>query len=424
MFRNIIGTISTRLISALISLVTILLTGWFLGAEKMGTISLIILAITLVQMLNNFVGGGALVYLLPRNDMIKLFIPAYGWSVFTACIGTLILHLLHRIPAGYSSDVFLLSLFLSFSSVNYMILMGQERIKSFNIVNLVQVVSFFIVLIFGLFIVNEKEVRSYLFGLYCSYTVAFLLSLIMVMKNARWGEWKGAKPALKEIFRLGAVMQTGNVIQFFNYRISYYFLEFFMGLKAVGIYSMGVQLSESLWLVGKSIHMVQYSRISNEQDEKYAARLTLNLAKASFVITLITLFLLYLALILFFPVFFKPEFSPVKTIMAYLSFGILTFSVSIILSPYFSGMGKPVHNTISAAIALLFTVVLGWLLIPGLGYTGAAISASVSYTVATLYQLIIFVRVTKISAGDFLLKKTDISEMIEKIRFNDRTTKK
>jgi O-antigen/teichoic acid export membrane protein len=246
----------------------------------------------------------------------------------------------------------------------------------------------------------------------------------MVMKNARWGEWRGAKTVLKGIFRLGAVMQTGNIIQFFNYRISYYFIEFFMGIKAVGVYSMGVQLSESIWLVGKSIHMVQYSRISNEQDEKYATRLTLNLAKVSFVITLLALALLYLSLILFFPVFFKPEFSPVKSIMACLSFGILTFSVSIILSPYFSGMGKPVHNTISAAIALLFTVVLGWMLIPGLGYTGAAISASVSYTVATLYQLIIFVRVTKISVGDFRLKNSDIREMIEKIRFNGRTTKK
>ncbi len=77
MIRKIIGTISTRIIIALVTLAIILINGWFLGADKVGTISLIILAITLIQMLNNFVGGGALVYLLPRTDLIKLFIPAY-----------------------------------------------------------------------------------------------------------------------------------------------------------------------------------------------------------------------------------------------------------------------------------------------------------------------------------------------------------
>ena len=412
MIRNIIGTVSTRLISAFISLFTILLTGWFLGAGKMGTISLIILALTLIQMLNSFVGGSALVFLLPRTHLVKLFLPSYIWSIITSCLGSLILGLLHLIPPGYSWHVLVLSLLLSLSTVNFMILMGQERIKAYNTVSLIQVLSFFILLIFWMFVLHIQEVKSYLAGLFASYLIAFFLSLLMVMKNAKWGELKNTFQVIKEIFRFGTIMQMGNIFQFFNYRLSYYFIEFFMGIRAVGVYTMGVQLSESIWLVGRSISLVQYSRISNEKNEKYAARLTLDLVKISFIITFVAFCILYFLLILFFPLVFKPEFSQVKLIMTVLVFGILTFSVSIILSPFFSGIGKPIHNTISAAIGLVFTIVSGWLLIPRLGYVGAGISASISYTVATIYQFIVFLKISKVKARDFILTKSEFRGFI------------
>lgn len=416
MIRKIVGTISTRIIIALITLAIILINGWFLGADKVGTISLIILAITLIQMLNNFVGGGALVYLLPRTDLIKLFIPAYLWSFITSFAGAFILEMIHRIPQGFFWHVVILSLILSLSSVNFMILMGQERIKAYNIINLLQVISFFLVLLFWLFILQKREVISYIVGLYASYFFAFIAGFLLILSRVTWGSFRGATSVFKEIFRYGSVMQTGNIFQFFNYRLSYYFIEFFMGRAAVGVYSVGVQLSESIWLISRSIHMVQYARISNEKDMNYAARLTLNLTKISFLITLVCLVLLYILLILIFPLIFKPEFNDVKMIMASLSIGILTFSVSIILSPYFSGIGKPQHNTISSAIGLVFTLACGWILIPRFGFIGAGMSATISYSAATLYQFIIFGKLSRIRPRDFLITRSDISGFVSGVK--------
>lgn len=416
MIKHILGTITTKLVSAFVGLTTILLTGWYLGAEKMGIVSLIILAITFIQMINSIVGGGAIVYLFPRTHLVKLVVPAYLWGILTSTLGTSVLHVLQKIPQGYGWDVYLLSLILSLSTVNYMVLMGQERIRAYNSSTLAQVLVFILVLCFGLFVLDQGQVVTYVRALYVSYLVAFVISFSAIMKGANWGGFKNLGSTLKELFRLGTIMQVGNVIQFFNYRLSYYFIEFFMGIRSVGIYTMGVQLSESLWLVGKSVHMVQYARISNENDENYAARLTLNLVKMTFLITLLTFFLLVGLLNILFPLIFKPEFAPVKTILSYLFVGILTFSVSIILSPYFSGLGKPLHNTISAAIGLLFTVVLGWILIPRMGYVGAAITASLSYTSATIYQFVVFIRFTKLHPRDFLLRWSDVRSMIVAFR--------
>jgi O-antigen/teichoic acid export membrane protein len=416
MIRNILSTISTRVLVALLTLIMVLVNARQLGAENVGTISLIILAIAILQLVSNLVGGGALVYLVPREQLMKLYLPACAWAMITSFLGTFLLTVLHLVPEGYTWHVMILSLLLSLFTVNFMVLMGQERILEYNIISLLQVVILFVVLMILFFGLGKKEVMSYLTGLYFSYVFAFFASLFLILKSFKKKDVTGSGKVIRDLLRLGSVMQLGNILQFLNYRLSYYFIEFFLRRAAVGIYSVGVQLSESIWLIAKSIHMVQYSRISNEKDENYAARLTLNLAKVSFILTLVSLIIIMVLLHLFFTLIFKPEFGQVPVIMYILATGILTFSVSIILSPYFSGMGKPVHNTTSAAIGLVFTLVLSLVLIPRMKLPGAALAATISYLFSTLYQFIVFIKITKLKPADFLLRKEDVSVVSKEIR--------
>jgi O-antigen/teichoic acid export membrane protein len=261
-----------------------------------------------------------------------------------------------------------------------------------------------------------REVQAYLYGLYISYSFAFLASLVLILSSFRKKEVKESGNILKQLFKLGSVMQLGNIIQFFNYRLSYYFIEFFLKRASVGIYSVAVQLSESIWLIAKSISMVQYTRISNEKDENYAAKLTLDLMKISFILTFLALILIMILLHVFFTLIVKPEFNQVPLIMYVLASGILTLSVSIILSPYFSGQGKPIHNTIGAAIGLFFTLVLSLILIPILKLPGAALAAVSAYIASTSYQFIVFVKKSKVKPRDFLLRKSDIVLILNQVK--------
>jgi len=413
MIRKILGTITTRAVTAALTLVIVLVNSYVLGAEKVGTISLILLAVTLIQLLNNFVGGGAIVYLVPRIKLVFLFLPSCMWALLTALAGTAILHILGLIPEGYSLHVLFLSVIWSLASVNFQFLLGLERISWFNVVSVIQIATLTLVLFGMLFIAGHREVMSYVLALYASYSVAFLLTFAALIPVMQKTSLKGTGKVIKEIFHYGSIMQTGNIIQFLNYRVAYYFLEFFMGRAVVGVYSVGVQLSESIWLSGRSIAMVQYTRISNEKDPAYAARLTLTLCKVSFLLAFFGLGLIFLLLWLFFPILFRPEFSDIWIVMASLAFGILVFSVSIVLSPYFSGLGKPKHNTISAAIGLVFTAVCGWILIPRMGIAGAGITASLSYSATALYQWILFLISTRFSAKDFLLRKSEVRMALE-----------
>jgi stage V sporulation protein B len=98
--------------------------------------------------------------------------------------------------------------------------------------------------------------------------------------------------------------------------------------------------------------------------------------------------------------------------------GILAVAISLMLSHYFSGSGKPWHNTISSGIGLVFTLVLGFTLIPMLGLTGAGVTASVAYTAGMLYQLFVFIRISGAKWRSVLPFNTDFA-MIRKIITDD-----
>lgn len=408
MIRNIITTIRTRVLIAVGTLVIVTLNARFLGAANVGTISLIILSITIVQTVNNFVGGGALVYLVPRTELFNLFIPAYLWAIITSFLVVIIIHLIGLIPTGYFVHVMFLSLLLSLSSINCLILLGKERIKAYNNINLLQLLLLLGFLLLFLFIGKRRDVMIYLYSLYISNIFVFLSGLFLVFPYLKFQALKGIFPVVKEIFRFGTVMNIGNIFQLFNYRLSYYFMETFLGRASVGIYSVGAQLAEGIWIISRSISIVQYSRISNADDKNYSIRLTLNLIKVTSVITLLSLIILLVLPTYFFGVLFGKEFAGIKIVMLALAVGILMLSISIILSSFFSGIGKPVHNAIGSGIGLIFTVVLGLLFIPRMGIMGAGLVASITYSVATLYQFIVFFRYAKLKATDFLLKKEEL----------------
>jgi O-antigen/teichoic acid export membrane protein len=416
MQRNILRTITTRIIVALLTLILVLVNAHVLGTEKWGTISLIILAIAILQLVSNMVGGGALVYLISRTSLMKIFLPSYVWAILTALAGTFLLNLLHMIPRGFAIHVLFLSLLLSFFTINFMVLMGKERIRAYNIISLFQVVVLFAVVMFFFYFLGIREIIAYLYALYISYAFAFISSLIMILPAFRKKENAGSGNVIRELVNLGSIMQLGNILQFFNYRVSYYFIEFFLKRASLGIYSVAVQLTESIWLVAKSISLVQYTRISNENDANYAARLTLSLVKISFILTLLSLIAIFILMHIIFTLILNPAYQQVPLIMYILSAGILTFSVSINLSPYFSGMKKPIHNTISAAIGLFFTMVLSFVLIPTMKLPGAALAATVAYISATIYLFVVFIRKTKVRPRDFLIRKEDLDLIIEEVK--------
>jgi O-antigen/teichoic acid export membrane protein len=109
-----------------------------------------------------------------------------------------------------------------------------------------------------------------------------------------------------------------------------------------------------------------------------------------------------------FSYFFGPDFHELPVVIISLASGILFFSLTFSLSSYFSGIGKPYHNSIAAAIGFVFTVSLGLILIPRYKLAGAGITASVVYLSMLVYQLFFFLKISGAKAKEMLLTTADI----------------
>ncbi len=296
-----------------------------------------------------------------------------------------------------------------------MVLLGKEKIYVVNLITLSQIISNFGFLLLFFFAFKYVSVLSYVFVLYFASASAFAISFIMILKYLNFTNIYGLLNVVKDVIKYGGVAQLGNVIQYLNYRLSYYILNYFLGASFVGIYSVGIALSEAVWLIGNSIAYVQYAKISNTKDLGYARDITVRLSKFSFIITFTCLIFLLLIPSILFTAIFGRDFGPVKEIMFYLSPGIASFGLTIIISHYFAGIGKYYENTIASLIGLIVTVAFSFLLIPKYGYIGASIAASLSYIATSIFLIFRFFKETKMSFKEFYVTKKDINFMLLKL---------
>ncbi len=90
MIKNILGTTGTKILNALINLAILIILTREIGSDGFGTIILIIIAITVIQLFIDLVAGSALIYFTPRTDIFKLLVPSYLWIILVIGLSYLV----------------------------------------------------------------------------------------------------------------------------------------------------------------------------------------------------------------------------------------------------------------------------------------------------------------------------------------------
>jgi O-antigen/teichoic acid export membrane protein len=411
MFSRILTTTASRLIIALTNLGIVTVAARALGAEGMGTISLFILGISIILIVSALVGGSVLVYMASRYPVVQLISPAWAWALLVSAAGSFLLTWLELSPPEYAFDLFAISLLQSLFSINQNIQIGKEKILQYNLAAMAQSLILLISLIFLIHIAGNADIRSYITAMYISFSLAFIISFSGIIRYFTRARLFNPE-VIRETFRFGSYVQVAGILQLFNYRLSYYIIEKFFDRATLGVFSIGIQISESVWIISKSIALVQYSKVSNSKDDDYNVRITLEFIRFTFILTLMMLCVLLLLPADFFVMIFRNDFRNVGEVILSISAGILAVSISLMFSHYFSGSGKPWHNTISSGIGLVFTVILGFMLIPTMGIVGAGITSSASYSAGMLYQFFIFRKMTSTPVSNFIPGVRDFRKLL------------
>lgn len=415
MLRNLLSTTSARLIIAVINLSVVWISARFMGAEILGTISLIILGISIIQLFTAILAGSSLVYQVSRHPVAELLTIAWLWIIIVSPVIWFLLSVFSLIPAGFKVDVLILSVIGGIVTVNQNVFLGREKVNLFNVMAVIQ--SLIVLLSLVILVVYKKwlSTDAYVTAQYISLGLTALTGTLMNIPSLK--DFSMPRTLIiREAFRFGGFLQAASIMQLFNYRLSYYLIEKFFDRATLGIFSLGVQISESVWIISKSMAVLLYSKLSNNRNDEYAIRLTLNFIKATTTVTILILILIFMLPEGFFIFIFRSEFRELTTVILSLAPGILAVAISLMYSHYFSGNGKPMHNTVSSGLGLVVTIVLGLTLIPLLGVIGAGITASVSYLVSMLYQAYIFKTYTGVSLKSYLPGKRDIYQVKNELK--------
>ncbi|WP_191907063.1 MATE family efflux transporter [Adhaeribacter soli] len=416
MFEKILHTFTSRIGIAGLNFLIVILTAQSLGAAGRGEISLFVANLALVLLFTGIVGGTALAYLTPRTNVFQLLLPAYVWSAVVSGLVTFVIFLLNQVPADYVWHLFGLALLQSFFTVNATVLLGKEKVKVYNNLTFLQTLLSALILASGFLLFSTKTIAFYFTALYGAYGISTLLSFIFLFRTGDKPDFSGFRENVAQLFRLGATAQFSNIITFLNYRLGYYFLNTFADARAVGIFSVGVALSEALWMIGKSMATVQYSALVNTENQQAGQAMTIKLVKLSFVATLTAVLVLSVLPPPFLTFVFGKDFVGVKPVIWALAPGVVATGTGMIFSHYFAGRGNYKINNWAALVGLALTVPACLLLIPELGPVGAGLASTFSYMAAFVFLFLKFRRESGFNLWQLVPGKEDFGQVLQLLR--------
>ena len=420
MFRKIINTFGTRLLGAILNFLIAVVISQTVGDVGKGEQALLLMDITFVLIFSDIISGSSIVFLTPKHSFSKIILPAYFWSLLIGLFSIVVFPLVGgEITWSLAANVGLLSVLSSLASVNTSVLIGRERVNAANAVNLWQPVTLLLTLLVCYYGFGMLNLNAYIIALYVAYGGSWLFGTILLHNEFRkftFCPFDEYKVVVKDLFKYGILNQSGHLVQFINLRLGFYLLQRYVDVGSTGVFSNAVALAEAVWLISRSIALVQYARIANSDDADYSRRLTLDLAKICLAFSTAAMVVLALLPTSFHLWLFGPEFGDLPTLIRILAPGALIYSLFLIIGHYFSGTGRYQMNTYAALCGLVFTFALGFTLIPRYGIYGAAITSSVSYAANAVFVMIVFFRGSTFKVSDFFLSRKNIVEYSKMIK--------
>jgi O-antigen/teichoic acid export membrane protein len=382
MIKNILHTIFTKFSSAGLGFLIIILISQVLGAEAKGEQAILVYNINLMLMCFTLIGNSTLIYLVPRKNFNSLIIPSLLWVGICAIGAGIIFIFFIKAEVFLSIICVLIAILASISEINQFILLGKQKISQANTLKLLYPLICFSYMLVLWFFDRFTKIEDFITAMFIAYIVSLFYGVFVLKdeyKNIKFLSTKELKADFKNLFKLGFTKQIGYIAQSMNYRLCFYILGFYCGERLVGVYSNAVSLSEAVMLFGSSLALVQYSSLSNNNNEKSSKEFSWKMCKINGVFTALALLVLSLLPAEFYSFVFGKGFENISQVIRLLSIGILPLSIASNFTQYFYAKGNFKISTYASLIGLVVTIICGLILIPKYAITGAALTASLSY---------------------------------------------
>ncbi|MGC9516136.1 MAG: flippase [Methanomicrobiales archaeon] len=405
----------TQIAATLLITVISIVNARYLGPSGLGIMSLVVVVLTLLAMfgnlgigLSNIFYGGKKRYTweeLASNSLISALI--LGSILIVAGIVYFLYFSENIIPQTGMELLVAISFLLPFMLIiNYFqsILLGQYRIKEYNLTTILQNLMYLVFII-----INFTVINGGVQGVIISYVLAVLLtSILLIFRVKTLKRIAFNFKIFSKTIQFGVKGYIGNVIQFFNYRIDMLILNFLLGTASVGYYTISVSLVEALWYFPNAIGTLLLSRTPKLKTEDVNKSTPL-VSRNAFFITIILGIILFIFARFIIVLLFGNKYLPSVEPLWFLIPGIVALSICKVLGNELAGRGKPIINTYISITSLVVNVPLNFLFIPQLGISGSALASTISYMVSAVLTLVYFSRISNNKISDLIIiKKSDL----------------
>ena len=399
-FRRILELALARGFGTLVSLITLIFSARYLGAEGRGIyVAAFTWMITLCTLFHLSIGP-ALQYRIQKNkaayetksmmgSMLGLIgiLSIFAWT--TALIAYLVTNgkIFGNLPAG--------ALILAFASLPLMMWEHYAPniytiLAKMHLINRAQYIGKLsgLLVFFILVVILKKGVYGALAAVFFSQLLTMLVSIVPLLRELKWKVmWLSNE--VKPLLFSGLKIHVSSVTALLLDQASILIVNFYLTNEDLGYFQLAVQLVGLILILPQSALVTLYGDMTKSNPSE-------NWAHQKNVITHIMLAVLALSLVSAYlapyliPIVAGSQFIPSVPIFISLLPSLLGLSLSILLTPQWLGRGYFMLGNIFTSIALVFVVVGSVWMVPLYGIDGAIYIRVIVYGVLLPVAFIVF----------------------------------
>lgn len=395
--RHISLTFGTRIAILIVGFASSIITARYLGPEGRGILAVLMTITGIAVQFGNFGLHTSNTYFiakdkerLPKIIGNTLWLSLLGGALISLITLT-ILYFNQNIVAGIPFSLVLIALlsipFILLFMLGQNILLGIQKIKIYNIFELINRIVTFLVVAILLILLNQGVGAVVATTTFLAAAFGLLLIKYLPVKSLIFD-----LRLFKEMASYGLKAYLAGLFAFLAIRFDMLMVNYFLGPGKSGIYSITVQIADLLYMLPVAIGTILFPKVSGMREGKWPFT-----RKVAWMTLAIMFFVCSIAALMAKPLiifFYGNVFSEAVEALWWRLPGILMSSINTIFMNFFAGKGMPIIVVISPFLALVVNLILNIYLIPILGINGASLTSSIAY----LLMLIVSIFYLKVNA--------------------------
>jgi O-antigen/teichoic acid export membrane protein len=387
-------TFATRLLMIFNSLAAGIIVAHWLGAEGVGQLAVINVAIATIVQLGSFGLPSSTTYFIAQNNghlrgaAVNSLIFALGVGALLA-LGLSAVASLRPVWFGFVSPelIHIAAVSIPFQLIGLIglnILLGLGKLREFNLLDLAGQSFVLINAVLVLLLLKRGITTLVTLNTAASILVSAVVVLLVISaKSLAQSRWRADIALLRQMITYGLKFHISILASAIIIRADLLVVNHFRGAAEAGVYSVASQFALLLMLLPGVIATLIFPRVTSEQDAR--GETTCQVSRyTTFIMFLCCLAAVPLSLVL--PLVYGPAFSDSTKLLLILLPGVYLIGIESVLAQHFNALGVPRAIPLYWVATLVLNLVLVFALVPRFGAQGAAIASSISY--AMIFALV------------------------------------